>query len=253
MRLRAGDRAWVTGGAGGIGSAIVTELAARGLQVQSLDRAHGTATSHLVHHARIDLGSEQERAAWVAAQEPPDLFVHAAARADVGLLEHTPLSAWREGFEVGVVAAVDLLRAVLPAMRTRGRGHVLLMGSAIVDAPLPGATAYAAQKAALLALGRGLSAELAGTGVGVSTLIPGLVRTAIASHTHVHGADAQAWRTRVRALYTKGVLPKRVAQKALRMVERDEREARMGIDAAAMRAVHMFLPNLLGRVRTFRP
>lgn len=253
MILRAGDRAWVTGGAGGIGGVIVAELARRGIHVLSLDRVDGNTTSHLVRYARVDLSSEAARAALATAHEPPDLFVHAAARADVGTLEHTPLEAWREGFEVGVFAAVDLLRIALPAMRTRGRGHVLLLGSAIADAPLPGATAYSAQKAALLAVGRALRAELAGTGVGVSTLLPGLVRTGIAGHTHVHGGDAQAWRARVSALYTRGVSPEKVARKALRMVEHDDAEARLGVDAAAMRAVRMLMPGWLGRVRTFRP
>ena len=79
--------------------------------------------------------------------------------------------------EVNVVSAFLVTRAFLAAMRARGSGRILMMGSVASIRGYPGGAAYGAAKHALLGLARSVRQEMLGTGVSVTTLLPGATRT----------------------------------------------------------------------------
>ena len=103
------------------------------------------------------------------------VVLNAAYYAPGGLLDGRDVYA--ESFALNVLANYRLARQLLPDMRERGRGHLIVIGSTATDQTFPHMTAYAATKKALRALYEGWELELAGTGVRTSLIAPGATLT----------------------------------------------------------------------------
>jgi NADP-dependent 3-hydroxy acid dehydrogenase YdfG len=88
-----------------------------------------------------------------------------------------PPGAFEATIETNLIAPFLLLRALLPGMQARGRGHVITVGSIADRATFPGNGAYAASKFGARAMHEVLRAELRGSGVRVSLVSPGPVDT----------------------------------------------------------------------------
>jgi NAD(P)-dependent dehydrogenase (short-subunit alcohol dehydrogenase family) len=84
---------------------------------------------------------------------------------------------FRNHFEVNAMGAVNCIAAVLPAMRARRSGRIAVTSSVTGLAGLPLASAYGATKAYLISMCDSLRADLASSGVRVSVILPGFVRT----------------------------------------------------------------------------
>ena len=91
--------------------------------------------------------------------------------------------------DLNCVALLDLQARFLPGMVERGRGAVINLASTAAFQPLPGTATYAATKAFVLSLGEATSAELRGTGVTLTTVCPGPVKTEFAEVAGVGGAE----------------------------------------------------------------
>jgi NAD(P)-dependent dehydrogenase (short-subunit alcohol dehydrogenase family) len=162
-------RAVVTGGAGGIGSAIVRALSATGHDVAILDREGEFA---------VDLGDEQAVRRIAGRLGPCDVLVHAAAAFDRASLADLDLTTWRRVQSVNVESALWLCQALTPAMATRGFGRVIFIASNTVWRP-PAADflPYVVSKAALVGIARSLAKPLGEQGITVNCVAPGLTRT----------------------------------------------------------------------------
>lgn len=106
-----------------------------------------------------------------------DALFNNAAYGQPGAIEDIPAEVLRRQFEVNVFGTHDLTRRLLPAMVAAGEGRIVQCSSVLglVAAPFRGA--YSASKFALEALSDALRLELAGTGVRVSIIEPGPIRT----------------------------------------------------------------------------
>jgi NAD(P)-dependent dehydrogenase (short-subunit alcohol dehydrogenase family) len=90
--------------------------------------------------------------------------------------ERADLARWHEAFDTTLFGALQLTRACLPAMRARGGGRVVMIGSMATRDPRPGEGSYAAAKAALLMATRTLAAELGRDGIRVNAVNPGYIQ-----------------------------------------------------------------------------
>lgn len=182
--------ALVTGASRGIGRAVALALAAKGFRLglgaRSLPDLHDLA-------AEI-LAGGGEAAAWpldVRDAASVDRFVQAAldrfgrvdlmvANAGVGagdLFAAMSATAIAELVETNFLGVLRSVHAVLPAMRSQGSGHVVIVASVAGEVALPGSTLYAATKAGLLRFAEGLRREVAADGIQVTAILPGFVRT----------------------------------------------------------------------------
>jgi NADP-dependent 3-hydroxy acid dehydrogenase YdfG len=94
-------------------------------------------------------------------------------------VHETSPDAFRDTIEVNLVAPFLIVRAFLPAMRARGSGHVITIGSVADRVVFPENGAYAASKFGLRALHEVLRAELKGTGLRATLVSPAAVDTAL--------------------------------------------------------------------------
>lgn len=179
----------VTGASGGLGTALTHQLAERGHDLvlvarrreamdtlaAELQARHGIATRVIV----ADLGDRQRVAA--LADDVADLGVEVLVNnAGYGLhgefVEMKP-DAITAMLDVDVVALTTLTRVFAERMVGRGGGRILLVASLTGFQPIPHYAAYAAAKAYVRSFGEALHVELAGRGVQVTVLSPGLMDT----------------------------------------------------------------------------
>ena len=220
MTALAGAHVLVTGASSGIGREVCTLLAGRGARLlvtgRDASRLGETAGSCGAEAVSADLAdpSQLARLAERVADASLDVVVHAAgygavrdaATAEEGLL--------RGLLAVNVEATERLTRAVLPGMLARGRGHLVFVTSIAAHLGVPHESAYAASKAAQAGYAESLRAELAGTGVVVSTVAPGVVDTGFFSRR------GEPYARRTPRLMPAG----RVAAAVVRSVETDRAE-----------------------------
>jgi pyridoxal 4-dehydrogenase len=159
----------VTGGAGGIGGAIVQALRAAGHDVAIVDRTGEFG---------VDLGDEQAVRAVAHRLGPRDVLVHAAATFERAALPDLDLATWRRVQAVNVESALWLCQELTPAMIERGFGRVIFIASNTVwRPPVADFLPYVASKATLIGIARSLAKPLGAHGITVNCVAPGLTRT----------------------------------------------------------------------------
>lgn len=204
--------ALVTGASSGIGVGIARELAARGHGVSLVARREerlaelATELADAGVRAEVfacDLADADARAALVARIDAAGLTVETLVN-NAGFGRHGEFVAGAPGRDVEMVrlnveAVTDLLATYVPAMVERGRGAVINIASTAAAQPMPGGATYAASKAFVLSQGEALHQELKGTGVTVTNVCPGPVRTEFVEVSGVGqlagGAPELVWTT----------------------------------------------------------
>jgi len=192
----AGSTAYVTGGAQGIGAAIVDRLVAEGVAVaisdvdadqlndRHRDGQHGwTVAGRAPVLIPADLSNPQDtvRAADAAVAGlggPPTILVN-----NVGVAKSQPFldisdADWAAGFDLNFMSAVRTSRALLPQMAAAGGGAVVIISSDLAKQPDTVPADYGAMKAALLYLSKALALEFAPS-VRVNAVCPGPVWTGL--------------------------------------------------------------------------
>ncbi|HET9594747.1 MAG TPA: SDR family oxidoreductase [Anaeromyxobacteraceae bacterium] len=190
LELR-GKRALVTGGSVGIGLAVAEALAAEGVEVALVARdrarvereAEALARRHGVRALGVaaDVARADDLAAVTAriaeAFDGLDILVNNAGTGSSETILEAPDAKWQYYWDLHVMAAVRLSRAVVPLMRRRGGGVILNTASICAKQPLGYEPIYNVTKAALVMLGKCLANELVKENIRVNTVNPGLVLT----------------------------------------------------------------------------
>jgi 3-oxoacyl-[acyl-carrier protein] reductase len=166
-----GRTAVVTGGASGIGAAVVARLRSDGLHVIVVD-LHPSAD--IVVDVSSAAAVERHAAEWGTA----DVLVNSAGI--VGptgpLWENAPAD-WERTLAVNLTGAFLMCRAIVPGMRDRGWGRIVNIASVAGKEGNPNLSAYSASKAGLIALTKSLGKELATDGVLVNAVTPAVIDT----------------------------------------------------------------------------
>jgi NAD(P)-dependent dehydrogenase (short-subunit alcohol dehydrogenase family) len=173
-------RAFVTGGAQGIGAAVARRFAADGLEVTvgDLDEKRLEAEAEALPFAPLDVTDESSVARAIGDAGPTDILVNCAGVTIAGhAVDEVSLADWDLQIGVNLTGTFLAMRAAIPSMRERRRGRIINLSSALATRGLAGSCAYSASKAGVLGLTRAAAADLAPYGVTVNAVAPGYVDT----------------------------------------------------------------------------
>ncbi len=248
-------RTWlITGCSTGFGRALAEILIARGErvfatarkpeQLADLVNGHDNATA-----LKLDVTSADDIAAAVAAAEAAggiDVLVNNAGYGYLTAFEEGTEEDYRAQFETNVFGLIAATKAALPAMRTRGRGHIINIASVGGLVGNPGSAYYAGTKFAVVGMSEALSKEVRALGIKVTVVEPGPFRTDWA------GRSLQSAGTRIDA-YAKTVHerldavsaldgkqpgdPVRAAEAIITVVDSDQPPVNLVLGASALEMV----------------
>jgi NADP-dependent 3-hydroxy acid dehydrogenase YdfG len=187
VRVEAGTRALVTGASRGIGLAVARALAARGARLgmvargsEALERAAAqTGDDAVPIAADVEDAAAMETAVsrFVAEAGGLEVVVANAGIARYAPFADQPLEDVERMVGTNVLGTLYTVRAALPHMLDRARGHIVVLSSGAGLRAFPWGAVYGATKAADRAFAEALRHELSGTGVSVTTVLPGEVAT----------------------------------------------------------------------------
>jgi NAD(P)-dependent dehydrogenase (short-subunit alcohol dehydrogenase family) len=170
----------VTGGASGIGLAVVTELLARGARVASMDLDVGDTPSTALRLIcdvtdATSVSTSIERV--VHEYGRLDIVVNNAGIGAQGTVEDNSDEVWHRLFDVNVMGMVRVSRAALVHLRASPSAAIVNVGSIAATAGLPQRAAYSATKGAVAALTRAMAADHLHEGIRVNCVHPGTADT----------------------------------------------------------------------------
>ncbi|MEV0031183.1 SDR family oxidoreductase [Nocardia sp. NPDC050793] len=229
----------ITGGGSGIGRETALAFARLGAEIVlsdiNLDAAKQTAEliaaeSGVAHAYRLDVSDEAavtaHAAEVIAAHGVPDILVNNAGIGQAGGFFDTPSAEFDRVLRINLGGVVNGCRAFGAAMAERGLGgHIVNLSSMAAFSPQQGFSAYSTSKSAVFMFSDCLRAELAGRGISVHTICPGIVHTNIVATTTFSGVSAEEEK-RKQAKYDnlyrmRRYTPDKVADQIVRAVRRD--------------------------------
>jgi NAD(P)-dependent dehydrogenase (short-subunit alcohol dehydrogenase family) len=261
----------ITGAGGGIGRATAVAFAEQGADVVvcDIDLPAAERTAELArlfgrgaHAYRVDVSDSDAVDAFAEdvarVHGVPDIVVNNAGIGHFGTFLDTTNAEWTRVLDVNVWGVIHGCRAFGTLMAKRGKGgHIVNLASAAAYTPSKLLAAYATSKAAVAMMSDCLRAELAGSGIGVTTICPGIVNTGIPRSTTFSGVDAteqSTRRERFARLYTRrDYPPEKVADRIVRAVRRGRAVVPVTPEARIGRVVSRLSPatmRLLARLGT---
>ncbi len=219
-----GKTALITGSTKGIGHAAAMAFRDAGATVilhgRNAQEVAETADRLGVRGAAADVGSAAGCATLVEAAGTVDILVNNAGIFEPSDFFETEDAAWDRHWQVNVMSAMRLSRALAPGMVDRGWGRIIMLGSESSFNIPADMVHYGVSKAADVALARGLAKRLAGTGVTVNSVLPGPtlsdgLRDMLAERVAETGKDMET----VAAEFVMQARPSSIIQRAARVEE----------------------------------
>lgn len=246
----------ITGATSGIGRATAALLSAEGYRVFGTGRNPPRKSRDGFVLLPLEVTSNKSVAACVAEVQRQtggqlDVLINNVGTGILGAAEESSVEQVRKLFEVNFLGAVRMTNAVLPIMRSRRQGRILLLSSAGGVASVPFSGYYCATKHALEAYGEALRLELEPFQIQVAVVAPGTVSTTagdkalrpdrpIADYAPIRKMTTDKY---VQAIH-KGMPPERVAETILRVIRSRSLKPRytVGAQSAAVSAMKSWLP-----------
>ncbi|GGT67862.1 SDR family oxidoreductase [Streptomyces lateritius] len=267
-----GQLVLVTGAASGIGRATAFAFAEAGARIVAVDR-NGEGAARTAEMSRligapaawgetVDVSDEQameKLAAKVASDYGTvDVLVNNAGIGLSGSFFATTSEEWKKVLDVNLWGVIHGCRIFGGQMAERGQGgHIVNTASAAAFQPSRALPAYSTSKAAVLMLSECLRAELAGQGIGVSAICPGIVNTAITATARFAGVGEEEQKRRQQKasrLYgLRNYPPEKVADAILRAVVRNEAVVPVTPEARGAHFMSRFAPRALRAIARLEP
>jgi NAD(P)-dependent dehydrogenase (short-subunit alcohol dehydrogenase family) len=189
----------VTGAAGDLGSAMAIELASRGAHVTMLDRVPEAEASDRIAvviaagsctYRQLDVTDRAAVDAALAAVEPLDVAIGNAGIVDAAPFLEVSQAQWQAHLDINVTGCFNVGQAAARVMVERGtRGQIIFTGSWVGEIPWPEISAYSVSKAGVRMLARSMARELAGRGIRVNVVAPGIVMAGMARRQYETDPD----------------------------------------------------------------
>jgi short-subunit dehydrogenase len=254
-----GRVALVTGGSRGLGFAIADELASKGARLvicardeERLERARMllAARGADVRAVVCDVSDRAQVERMVAEVGAVDVLVNNAGVIGVGALDTQTIEDLEQTHAIMFWGVVYPTYAVLPQMRARGEGRIANITSIGGKVSVPFLLPYSAAKFAAVGFSEGLRAELAGTGVVVTTVVPGLMRTGSYVAALFKGRRETMYKlfTPIAATPLTTISGRRAARKIVAAIERGDPELILTAHANLAVRVNGVAPGLTQRV-----
>jgi 3-oxoacyl-[acyl-carrier protein] reductase len=171
----------VTGGARGIGEAVIVAFLEEGARAVSIDLVEPEAPQERTRYLTADigdLGAVEAAFADIDAHEGRvDVLVNNAGIQRVGLTDEIDPATWRSVIDVHLFGTYHCSREALRRMRRQGSGAIVSVASAAGSLGLPGRGPYSAAKGAISSLTRVMAVEYAELGIRANAVAPGPVHT----------------------------------------------------------------------------
>ena len=190
----------VTGASSGIGEATARALSKSGFQViaaaRRIDRLEKLAAEDPNIKAVLldvtDQNSVDELAKSLIGKPVSILINNAGGAFDGESVLNSDPKVWQETYDVNVVGAVRVTKAITPIMKDHGRGHIVIISSTAGYIAYENGGSYVAAKHGDVALARTLRLELAGEPIRVTEIAPGMVKTEEFAKNRFKGDDSKA-------------------------------------------------------------
>ena len=250
----------ITGGSRGLGLVLARQAAAEGARLAlcardaaELGRARqqllalGAAEADVLILTQ-DITNADEVAAMVREIEaklgPVEVLINNAGIITAGPLGNMEHRDFEESMNTHFWAPLNLMQAVLPAMRRRGEGRIVNVASLGGKVAIPHMAPYSASKFALVGLSEGFRTELKQHGIRVTTVCPGLLRTGSAGHAEVKGQQKKefAWFSIADALPGFSMDAEQAARQIWNAVRRGDGEIILSLPAKLLSTLHGLLP-----------
>ncbi len=254
----AGKAALVTGGSRGLGLLIARELAVRGCRValcardpNELQRAvrslrdEGLEALPLTCDVSDPKQVDRAMGEMVEHFGSVDVVVNDAGIIQVGPLEALTRADFEQAMAINFWGTFNVTMAALRTMRPRGQGWIANITSIGGKVAVPHMLPYSCAKFAAVGFSEGLRAELAGTGIRVTTIVPGLMRTGGEAHASFKGKQRyeRAWFSIAAETPGLSTSARRAARLIVRAIERGQAELVVGVPAKILRLTKELLPN----------
>ena len=247
----------VTGAAKGIGAALAMRLASRGCRLALVDRdrdalaavasaARRTCVAVSEHAADVadPAAADTLREAVLAEHARASVLINNAGVALLGRFDEVSLADMEWLFAINFWGTVRMCKAFLPVLRREPVAQIVNLSSIFGIVAPAGQTAYAASKFAVRGFSEALRHELEDTGVGVSVVHPGGIRTSIAASARIAAAvdpqDAAERVARFDAMVRTS--PEDAAARIVEGIERRQKRIRIGRDAVRLDWMQRIFP-----------
>lgn len=189
----AGRKAFVTGGAKGIGAAIARRLAADGALVTiadlDMEAAQAFADGIWARAVRLDVADLAQVAEVMAEHGPVDILVNNAGVDQHAFFTRTTPEDWRRLIAINLESVFATTHAALPAMRAAGHGRIINIASEAGRLGSRGGAVYAAAKGGVIAFTRSIARENGDKGITANVIAPGPIDTPLLRQAVAQGGD----------------------------------------------------------------